>query len=177
MEETDLDTIGQPIDFLGVTYYFRRIVQSGDEHRLLGFSSVRATDDAPPRERTSMGWEIFAEGLGELVQRIYPDYGPTPLYITENGAAFDDVTDDQGVVADERRVEYLRSHIWSLNDAIAAGAAVRGHFAWSSLDNFEWDRGYGQRFGLVRVDYDSGRRIPKASAHWYRSLITGGGEA
>jgi beta-glucosidase len=175
VEEPDLQVISRPIDFLGVNYYYRQLIHAGDQHELLGFSFAATPDAASAEGRTAMGWEVYAAGLAEILERVHTDYGPTAIYVTENGAAFADAADDEGFVVDDRRVEYLRSHVASLGDAVAAGVPVRGYFAWSLLDNFEWDQGYSMRFGLVRVDYENGRRIPKASALWYRSHIAGGG--
>jgi beta-glucosidase len=118
-----------------------------------------------------MGWEIDADGLHELLVRVRRDYGDVPIYITENGAAFEDGPVVNGTVEDPRRVEYLESHLGALSRAVADGVDVRRYFAWSMLDNFEWEHGYAKRFGLVYVDYSTQRRVPKRSALWYRDFI------
>jgi beta-glucosidase len=111
------------------------------------------------------------EALTELLVRVKRDYGDVPLLITENGAAFDDLLDGGDVVEDPRRVDYLREHIAAVGRAAAEGVDVQGYYVWSLLDNFEWEHGYGKRFGIVFVDYPTQRRIPKRSALWYRDHI------
>jgi beta-glucosidase len=118
-----------------------------------------------------MGWEVDAAGLHELLLRLSAEYAPMPIYITENGAAYADNARGNGVVEDPQRVAYLDAHLAALERAIADGADVRRYFAWSLLDNFEWEHGYDKRFGLVYVDYDTQRRRPKRSALWYRDHI------
>jgi beta-glucosidase len=116
-----------------------------------------------------MGWEVDASGLTELLVRVKGDYAELPIYITENGAAFDDYVDPNGRVLDNNRVAYLQEHISAVHDAIDAGVNVQGYFVWSLLDNFEWSYGYSRRFGIVWVDFPSGERLAKASFGWYRS--------
>jgi beta-glucosidase len=161
----DLETIAQPIDFLGVNFYRPNLV-TADDDAVLCLREVRQD-----REETAMGWPIVPEALTELLVRIKRDYGNLPLVITENGAAFDDLLDGDAV-DDERRVGYLREHIAAIDSARAQGVDVRGYYVWSLLDNFEWECGYDKRFGIVYVDYLTQRRIPKRSALWYRDLIT-----
>ena len=117
-----------------------------------------------------MGWPIVPEALTDLLLAIRRDYGDVPLVVTENGAAFEDRLDN-GVVEDPRRVQYLRSHVAAVDLARQQGVDVRGYYVWSLLDNFEWEHGYGKRFGIVYVDYATQQRIPKRSALWYRDLI------
>ena len=118
-----------------------------------------------------MGWEQDPSGLHEVLTRVRRDYGDIPIAITENGAAFDDGDVVDGFVDDPARVEYLEGHLAALARAIADGVDVRRYFAWSFLDNFEWEHGYEQRFGLVHVDYATQRRVPKRSGLWYRDHI------
>jgi beta-glucosidase len=161
----DLDTIAQPLDFLGVNFYRPNWAAAVDDGGL-------DVDDAPPElERTAMGWPIAPEYLTELLLRVHRDYGQIPLLITENGAAFDDRLDGTDVVEDERRVAYLQAHVAAVERARAQGVDVRGYYVWSLLDNFEWEHGYEKRFGIVFVDFPTQRRIPKRSALWYRNLI------
>jgi beta-glucosidase len=118
-----------------------------------------------------MDWEIVPEGFTELLVRLSREYPGTAMVITENGAAFDDEPDPSGYVADHDRTAYLSSHIAAVAAARQQGADVRGYFAWSLMDNFEWSYGYAKRFGLVHVDYDTQVRTPKQSALWYRDTI------
>jgi beta-glucosidase len=115
-----------------------------------------------------MGWEIDPAGLADLLRRVHEEYGPIPLYITENGAAYPDALDDRD------RIGYLESHIRVCQEAVAAGIPLRGYFLWSLMDNFEWSWGYSKRFGIIQVDYESQARTPRASAHWYADLIRTG---
>lgn len=171
----DLDVIATPLSMLGVNYYSRFVVAGPDE---------RPPDGAPSpwpghqvrflpvgTDTTSMGWDIDADGLAEILLRIHRDYPNVPLYVTENGAAFDDTPGPDGRVRDPRRIRYLADHLAACGAAARAGAPVRGYFAWSLLDNFEWGWGYSQRFGLVYVDYPTQTRTPKDSARWYGELI------
>jgi beta-glucosidase len=167
VREDDMRAIAIPIDFLGVNYYTRRVVRStaipDDENAL------RTVFVNP--QPTEMGWEVYPTGLYDLLGRLHFDYRFPALYITENGAAYRDRIDDNGQVEDPLRIQYLKAHVVAAGQAIAAGVPLRGYFAWSLLDNFEWAHGYSKRFGLIYVDYPSQRRIPKASAHWYRQVM------
>lgn len=169
----DLAIISTPIDVLGVNYY--------SSHRFSGVDADGRTEDADGnpvtspvrfgRPVTAMDWEIVPEGFTQLLVRLSREYPNVPLVITENGAAFDDVPDPSGFVADEDRTAYLSAHIAAVAAARQQGADVRGYFAWSLMDNFEWSYGYAKRFGLVHVDYESQVRTPKQSALWYRDTI------
>ncbi len=155
--EGDMRTISAPLDFLGINYYFRTNVKSDGAH---GFVEV------PPEgvERTQMGWEVYPQGLRDLLTGFHRDYaGLPPIYITENGMASDDRVVD-GQVEDTQRIAFLRRHLAAVDAAIKAGVDVRGYFVWSLLDNFEWAFGYERRFGVVHVDYASQKRTPKRSA-------------
>jgi len=164
IRDGDLQAIGRPIDFLGVNYYMRTVASAGEPWSPAQ-SGAAVTD---------MGWEIYPAGLTELLERLHRDYAPLPLYITENGAAFRDEA-VAGAVEDEDRRRYLADHVAAVAEAIARGVDVRGYFVWSLLDNFEWASGYEKRFGIVRVDFATGERTPKRSAHWYRRLIAANG--
>ncbi|GAB2460952.1 glycoside hydrolase family 1 protein [Xylanimonas ulmi] len=193
VRDGDLEVIRQPLDALGVNYYSTTTVRAGggsapaagsaastaaDGHRPSAHGAWVGAEDVEfvPHEgpSTAMGWNIEPAGLTELLTDLHRRYG-VPLVVTENGAAFDDeVTvgpDGAARVHDERRVRYLRDHVDALGAALDAGADVRGYFAWSLLDNFEWGWGYTKRFGVIRVDYDTLERIWKDSAHWYRRLV------
>jgi beta-glucosidase len=159
VQDGDLESIRQPLDFLGINYYTRNVSGTG-----------MPLDPVPPaREVTAMGWEVFPGGLTELLGRLDADYRLPPIYIMENGAAYQDNLLD-GRVADIDRIRYLRTHVAALADALDNHVNVRGYFVWSLLDNFEWADGYSKRFGIVYVDYATQQRIPKDSALWYRGL-------
>lgn len=168
--DEDLAIIRRPIDFLGINYYSRSVVADAPGEGLLG---IRHVDTAGAR--TAMGWEIYPQGLYELLVRLHREYGPLPLYITENGAAFDDRLDASGQVDDAERVDYLHRHFLAARRAIDDGVRLEGYFVWSMLDNFEWALGYSKRFGIVYVDYPSQRRIVKRSGRWYRQVIEANG--
>jgi len=119
-----------------------------------------------------MGWPINPDGLKAVLLNIRERYGNPKMFVTENGCALEDAPDADGFVEDWARVDYLRAHMRAIYDAIQAGANVCGFYVWSLMDNFEWIFGYTPRFGLIRVDYQTGRRIPKQSARWYNAVIT-----
>jgi beta-glucosidase len=160
----DLETISGPLDFLGVNYYTRSVVRAN------GVDGSPATVESDDVERTDMGWEVYPDGLYELLVRLTDEYDPPPLYVTENGAAYADRRDN-GSVHDPRRISYVERHLSAIARAIENGIPVRGYFLWSLLDNFEWSFGYSRRFGIVYVDYETLERVPKASYLWYRDLI------
>ena len=165
IRDGDLETIAQPIDFLGVNNYTSPLVAAdtdGQRSRI-----VRRTDV----DRTDMGWEVVPGGLRDLLLRLTRDYAPKAIYVTENGAAFPDVRGHDGSVGDPERQSYLEGYIGAAAEAVASGAPLRGYFAWSLLDNFEWAWGYWKRFGLIYIDYATLERVPKGSFYWYRDLI------
>ncbi|KRC64112.1 beta-glucosidase [Aeromicrobium sp. Root236] len=162
----DTELIAQPLDFLGVNYYTRHVVGAG---LWPGSSDVRFHLNNG-LETTDTGWDIDPQGLVDILSQVQRDYPAMPIYLTENGAAFDDVAVD-GVVHDDNRIEFLESHLASLATLRAQGVDIRGYFAWSLLDNYEWSEGYAKRFGIVHVDYETQKRTPKDSAHWYADLI------
>ena len=159
----DLKTIGQPIDFLGINYYFRNRVRADKRSNFLGLRDVRKQ---PPL--TDMGWEIVPQCLYDILIQVKNLTGDLPLYITENGAAFPRVHDP-------RRVSFLQRHFENAWRAIQDGVPLKGYFVWSFLDNYEWAYGYSKRFGLVYVDYKTQKRTPKTSALWYRDVIARNG--
>lgn len=162
IEPGDLELISQNIDFLGINYYTRNCYRAGGE---TGFEEVD-----PVGPLTAMGWEVYPQGLHDLLVDLDARYELPPLYICENGAAFDDAL-TQGAVEDPLRIRYLQQHLEALAEAMTAGVDVRGYFYWSLLDNFEWAEGYSKRFGIVYVDFESGARIPKRSALVYRDFL------
>jgi beta-glucosidase len=179
--DDDLAAIAAPLDLLGVNYYRRWVVAARPERPRLGGPPtpwVAAGDVefvASDRPRTDLGWEIDPSGLDELLLRLHTDYPSLPLYVTENGAAFDDGPDANGRVPDQARIRYLDGHLRAAHRAIQGGVDLRGYFVWSLLDNFEWAEGYSKRFGIVYVDFPTQRRLPKDSALWYREAIARGG--
>ena len=162
----DEDLIASPIDFLAVNHYQRVLVSADVTDAHLG---AHGTPAEPAT--TSLGWSVIPGAFRDVLLRIHRDYPPIPLYVTENGASYDDRVDEEGRVLDGERVAYLRGYLGAAAEAIKAGVDLRGYFAWSLMDNFEWGEGYRSRFGLIYVDYHTQRRIPKASASWYRDLI------
>ncbi len=150
--ENDMQTIAAPIDWLGLNYYTRKLIGPAD-------GPWPACRDVPgPLPKTDMGWEIYPEGLGHFLRFAQGYAGDLPLYVTENGMA-------SAAEPDDDRIAYLDAHLAQVRDALAAGVPVAGYFVWSLLDNYEWAEGYDKRFGLVHVDFDSLRRLPKASYH------------
>jgi beta-glucosidase len=173
VRDGDLETISTPFDVLGVNFYFGQDFAGTDEqgntHDAQGLPVVRQV--LPDTPRTAMDWPITPDRFTQLLVRLHREYPGLPIVITENGAAFDDEADAEGFVRDDGRTAYLAEHIAAVADARAQGADVRGYFAWSLMDNFEWAEGYAKRFGIVHVDYETQNRTPKQSALWYRDNI------
>ena len=182
VHEYDLDAIAAPLDFVGVNYYFRCLVTADDargagrRQRELGFRVVDAGGGGA-RTRTAMGWEVYPEGLTEVLLRVAREYAPAAIYVTENGAACDDAPGAGGDYDDGDRQAYLHAHLEAAAAAREQGVPLHGYFVWSLLDNFEWQHGYRKRFGLVHVDFRTGARTPRRSAYWYRDTIAAGGAA
>ncbi|HXX77240.1 MAG TPA: GH1 family beta-glucosidase [Ktedonobacteraceae bacterium] len=176
MQENDAKIISVPIDFLGVNYYSRMIVRSragnGPTNGQIGHAgSYEAVERIPGASYTEMGWEVFPDGLANILTRIHREYSPKAMVVTESGAAFADHWDGDGTVHDQQRIDYLRAHIQTVANVIRLGVPVKGYFVWSFLDNFEWAEGYRKRFGLFYVDYPTQRRIIKDSGRWYASFV------
>ena len=162
----DMQSISAPLDFLGINFYTRQTVTLDESAKPLPYRPVMVDGV----ERTAMGWEVHPESLTNIIMRVHRDYAPKEIYITENGSAWDEsVINDK--VDDSRRVSYLERHLDAMLAAKAQGAPVNGYFAWSLMDNFEWAFGYSKRFGIVYVDYETQKRIPKSSAYYYRERI------
>ena len=166
----DFDTIAQPIDFVGINYYKRAVTQFDPQTVI-----ERARRLEPqPAIYTEVGWEVFPQGLTDILVWFRERYGATPVYITENGAAFyDPPTAIAEPLDDPLRVHYLREHIAAVANAISKGVDVRGYFVWSLLDNLEWSLGYTKRFGIIHVDFATQKRTFKKSAMFYRDVIRG----
>ena len=166
LEGVDLvDPPAGDLDYLGLNFYRR--------------DSVRALSDRPfdweigalpGSEQTQMDWHVAPDGLRDTLLQLNQTYAPRELIVTENGAAYPDTVDPDGRVRDTARVSYLARHVTAAADALAAGVPLTGFHVWSLLDNYEWSLGYGRRFGLVHVDFDTQRRTPKDSARWYQLL-------
>ena len=181
MEDDDLAFIATPIDFLGLNYYSRWVVRAT---RSLGETSTLETGEAsgsaapayeqvviPGASYTEMGWEVYPQGLAEVLLWLHDNYAPRAVVITENGAAFTDHWDGGNTIDDSQRAYYLREHISAAGQALAQGVPMLGYFAWSFLDNYEWAQGYSKRFGIVYVDFATQRRIVKDSGRWYGDFI------
>ena len=159
----DLREIATPTDFLGVNYYFPERIENAPGVAPIATRVV----ETPGVERTAFGWEVDPEGMVTLLSRIQRDYAPACVYLTENGSTFEDEMLPDGRVEDVQRRSYLQRHLAAAQRAMAAGVPLKGYFAWSLLDNFEWAEGYLRRFGLAYVDFETQQRTLKASGQWY----------
>jgi beta-glucosidase len=166
IQNGDMELISTPIDFLGVNNYTRTLFQASADG-----SRSEIVDPVPGALYTEMHWEVYPNGLRDLLVWLHKEYAPQALYVTENGSAFADTWDGSDALHDPQRVTYLRDHIQAVGEAIELGAPVKGYFVWSLMDNFEWAWGFTKRFGIIYVDYPTQRRILKDSAHWYARLI------
>ncbi|WP_338696793.1 GH1 family beta-glucosidase [Streptomyces sp. Q6] len=188
VKDGDTAVAHQPLDFIGLNYYTPAVVSAArpeqdgprlDGHGASEHSPWPASDDVAfhhaNHEVTAMNWPVDPTGLTDLLLDYTAQAPGVPLYVTENGAAYDDVVGADGQVHDPERVRYLHLHLAAIHEAIDRGADVRGYFLWSLLDNFEWAYGYGKRFGAVYVDYETQARIPKSSAVWYSQVARSGG--
>ena len=173
IEAEDLDLISQAIDFLGVNYYFTLVVGFAHHGGLLKIATAPVS--TPGWGKTEMGWGINPQGLTNLLLDIKENYGNPKIYITENGCALHDSADVNGFVKDLGRINYLRNHFLAAHEAIEAGVNLHGYYVWTLMDNFEWASGYQPKFGLVKIEEKTQRRIPKQSAYWYRDVIAQNG--
>lgn len=168
IKEGDLNSIAAPTDFLGINYYSREVIRSNTLGN--GPQTVFAKPRSP-ENWTEMGWENFPDGLSGVLGRMYFEYKPLKLYVTENGASYSTAPDENGEIHDTHRLEYFKSHFAAMHRVMQAGVPVAGYFAWSLMDNFEWAMGYAQRFGIVWVSYETQERIVKESAKWFKNVI------
>lgn len=164
--EEDLKIINTPIDFLGVNYYSSATVKKSSENWPIEISRLRGNGN-----KTGMGWEIDPNGLYDLLTRIDKDYCRKKIFITENGAAFNDIIDRNGKVKDFNRIDYLYRHFEQAHKAIKSGVKLAGYYVWSFMDNFEWAHGYSKRFGIVHINYETLERTMKESGHWLKKVI------
>jgi len=168
IKDGDLSAIAAPTDFLGVNYYNREVVRSDapDNEPQTVFEKPKS-----PENWTEMDWENYPDGLTGVLGRLYFEYQPLKLYVTENGASYSTGPDENGVVNDTHRLEYYKTHLAAVHRVMQAGVPMAGYFAWSLMDNFEWARGNAQRFGIIWVNFETQERIIKESANWYKKLI------
>lgn len=164
----DMNVIATPTDCIGINYYSRGLARADvpDNDPQIDFHHPQS-----PENWTEMGWENYPAGLSGSLARVYYNYLPRKIYITENGASYSTPPDENGNVPDVYRTNYLKTHFAAAHQAMQAGVPLAGYFVWSLMDNFEWAMGYGQRFGIVWVDYETQERILKDSAKWYRTVI------
>jgi beta-glucosidase len=170
IQQGDLEIIAGKIDFIGVNYYNESPVAADDTapFKYSGRPSWQDTSD--------MGWPIVPGGLRRQLLWIQSISGGLPIYITENGFARQDVVDAEGRVHDRERIQYVRKHLAVCADLIKEGLNLKGYYAWSFMDNFEWAFGYTKRFGIVHVDYATQKRTAKDSAYFFRDVMAGYGE-
>ena len=166
----DLKRISAPLDFLGINYYSRAVIRYDPDVPIAQASQVQ-----PIGNEYSLMWEIYPPGLHEILTRVWNDYHPAKVLITENGIPVPDGLDLDKRVRDYRRIRYLRDHLAQIHQAIVDGIPITGYFVWSLVDNFEWSLGYHPRFGLVHVDFESQVRTIKESGRWYAQVIRDGG--
>lgn len=166
IEPGDLALMQQPLDFLGVNYYTRTTFKATADG---WFKDIPASGD----DLTTMGWEVYPQGLTEILTTLKKSYpNLPPIYITENGVAYDDAVSD-GIISDENRIQYFQQHLNAVEDCIEQGVDVKGYYIWSLMDNFEWAEGYTQRFGIVHIDFENGKRRLKNSAKaWQQFLLS-----
>lgn len=165
LQDGDLEEINAPIDFLGINFYNRSVVKDG-----AGVGPIKLQFIHPEGEYTEMDWEVHPESLYKVLKRVHEDYGPEAIYITENGAAYDDVVEPDGTIHDTERLEFLRGHFANVHQAIQDGVPLKGYFVWSLMDNFEWALGYERRFGFIYVDFETQQRMVKDSGKWYSTV-------
>ena len=160
----DLATISTPCDFFGINFYSRNLVEFSAANDFLHKDAYSDYD------KTGMGWDIAPSEFKDLIRRLRAEYTDLPIFITENGAAFDDQLVD-GKIHDQNRIDYVAQHLQAVSDLNDEGMNIAGYYLWSLLDNFEWSFGYDKRFGIIYVDFDTQERIWKDSAHWYANVI------
>lgn len=190
IKDGDLAIIKQPLDWWGFNYYFPATVQQStsaseragltgvgamgkfesDQDDASAFLDLQSVPSSDSDARTDIGWEIVPEGIAHLLHQAYARYDLPPVYITENGACYNEGPDEEGEINDELRLDYIRSHLEVLADAKDEGIPLKGYFAWSLMDNFEWAEGYKMRFGIVHVDYDTQVRTVKKSGRWFSQV-------
>ncbi len=165
----EMESLKEPLDFIGINLYTRTLVANDPDDKNLGIRQVPG-----PAPRTEFGSEVWPAALYRAIMRTHKDYG-RPIYVTENGCSYSTAPGADGRVHDDKRIQFYQGYIGQVGRALAEGAGVRGYYAWSLIDNFEWTFGYSQRFGLIYADFDDGqKRLIKDSGYWYRDLIAAG---
>jgi beta-glucosidase len=170
VEAGDMEVIAVPIDYVGINYYTRGVFSGGGGQN--EYETIEAGEEV-----TDMGWEVYPPGLRDTLLRVHHHYQFPALYVTENGAAYADEVADDGCVHDGKRLSYYQRHLLAAKAALDLGVPLRGYYAWSLMDNFEWGYGLSKRFGLVHVDFDTQARTIKDSGHWYSNLVRSNGAA
>ncbi|GAF64208.1 beta-glucosidase [Bacillus sp. TS-2] len=165
IDEGDMEQISQPIDILGINYYTGSVGRYKEGEGLFDLEPIDIG-----YAKTDIGWNIYPEGFYKALHKLKVQYGDIPIYITENGACYNDEVEN-GEVKDTRRIEYLKQHLISLKRAIDAGVNIQGYLTWSLLDNFEWAEGYDMRFGLIHINFKTLARTKKDSYYWYKQMI------
>ncbi|WP_226527932.1 GH1 family beta-glucosidase [Metabacillus niabensis] len=168
IQEGDMDIINQKIDFVGINYYTGSVTRYKENDGLLDAEKVDIG-----YEKTDFDWNIYPEGFYKVLTKLNEQYGSVPIYITENGACYNDGVEN-GRVKDQRRIDYLKQHLTSLKRAMDSGVNIKGYLTWSLLDNFEWAEGYDKRFGIIHVDFNTLERTKKDSYYWYKQTIKNG---
>jgi len=168
IQDGDMELISAPIDFLGINYYTGSLGRFKSGEGLFDCEAVNAGYD-----KTDIDWFIYPDGLYNAIQYITEQFGPVPIYITENGACYNDGPSEDGI-QDDKRIRYMQQHLLQLARCLDSGFPLKGYYAWSLMDNFEWAEGYTKRFGIVHVDFETLTRTPKASYDWYRTVIGNG---
>lgn len=166
----DMDLIASnAVDFLGINYYFRKVIKKDGTDSILKYKEIKPQGS----DYTEMEWEIYPQGLYDLLKRIKDEYNDPHIYITENGAAFKDDKITDGIIYDDDRVNFLKQHFETASKCIEDGIKLDGYYIWSLMDNFEWAHGYSKRFGLFHIDYKTRDRLWKKSALWLKDLLKG----
>lgn len=172
IRDEDLKQMSVPIEFVGLNYYTRMVVKNDPAYPIIAASQIEQPEDG---NEYSMMWEIYPPGIYEMIMRVWNDYKPTSIFMTENGICVPDDVDFDGRVRDYRRIRYLRDHIAQTHRAIQDGVPIMGYLVWTLMDNFEWEHGYRMRFGLVHVDFDTLERTIKESGRWFAQVIRDNG--
>jgi beta-glucosidase len=162
----DMEQMRSKFDFIGINLYQRAIVAAAEQDRNLGTRQVPG-----PGPRTAFGWEVWPAALYQMIKRVDADYGHPPIYVTENGCSYATAPGADGRVHDQERIEFYDGYVGQVGRALDEGCDVRGYYAWTLLDNFEWATGTSQRFGLAYTDFETQKRTIKDSGYWFRDLI------
>ena len=166
----DMEQLREPLDFIGINLYSRSIVADAPQDRNVGTRTIPG-----PGPRTEFGWEVWPAAIYQMIMRVTKEYGRPPIFVTENGCSYGDRPGADGRVHDQKRIDFYNGYIGQVGRALAEGADVRGYYAWTLIDNFEWAMGFSQRFGIIDVDLEGDRRRTiKDSGYWYRDLIARG---